>query len=288
MLRTKLSLSIAVISSIMLLNFSLALAGPVMEFKDASHDFGVVEQGTQNKHVFTFKNTGDADLEIIEVKPSCGCTAALLSSKTIPPGVEGKLEVTFDSGKFKGKVKKMVSIETNEEPRVKTIKTPGLGPRVTKEVKEPSMVRKLYLNADVKYDKKKDAALKRAREAAMRQSKKAADQMGVELDTSLMPLKIEHAPKKISLGNIKLNQDYKVDLKLSTSQKDNFMIDKVAVSAPFTSAMITKLDILENSPGEVSVTVNVKKPGEVKSGKVMVYFIGSPVPVEVPVTWSAK
>src|SRR5690242_4721222 len=48
--------------------------GPMLLVQGTSQDGGTVEEGTVLKYRFTVKNQGDADLEIKQVKPSCGCT----------------------------------------------------------------------------------------------------------------------------------------------------------------------------------------------------------------------
>jgi hypothetical protein len=170
MLKAKLSLSVTIILSVMLFYFSIAFAGPIIKFESDSHDFGVVEQGTSHKHIFKFKNTGNEDLKIIEVKPSCGCTAALLSTEIITPGGEGELEVTFNSGKFKNKVRKQVTVITNEVSIMKKPASLDKGPRKAIEVTMPTTIRKLNIFADVKYDKDKENAIKRERERLLKES----------------------------------------------------------------------------------------------------------------------
>ena len=46
---------------------------PKMEFTTPVHDFGNIVQGTPVEHKFTFKNTGNAPLVIVDAKSSCGC-----------------------------------------------------------------------------------------------------------------------------------------------------------------------------------------------------------------------
>ncbi|MFC1855383.1 DUF1573 domain-containing protein [Thermodesulfobacteriota bacterium] len=279
---------------VVLFSFSLAKAEPKLYIKDAEHDFGEVEQHKSMKHIFILENKGDEDLEIKEVKPGCGCTAALLSSKIIKPGEKGEVEVTFNSGKFKGNVKKTVSITTNEKPITRSQPASGFGPRIQKLVTEPSRVHTVYINATINYDKVKDDALKRAREAAMKRSKeeKGGAPKGAKkpvVKSGETPFLIDVHPKKIILGEIKLNKDYKRTLKLLNlipNDKKEFKIDKVSVSAPFASVMLKQKNIQPNKPGEVYVTVNVQDPGK-NGGNVLIYVKGYAAPLEVPVTWEA-
>lgn len=89
-------------------------AAPKAEFKETSRDFGQIKQGEVVSHEFTFTNSGNAVLVVKNVSTSCGCTAALVSQKEIPPGREGKIKVTFDSRGYAGKVIKYVYFESND------------------------------------------------------------------------------------------------------------------------------------------------------------------------------
>ncbi len=77
------------------------------------YDFGEVPQGNKVSYTFRFKNNGDELLEILSVSSSCGCTAALLSSKRIAPGDMGEIKAVFDSSRFRGRVTKTITMKTN-------------------------------------------------------------------------------------------------------------------------------------------------------------------------------
>lgn len=71
--------------------------GPLIGFDRPSHDFGEVKQfGGTVSTTFTVTNRGSAPLEIGTITTSCACTAAELKNKTIQPGAEETLTVTFD------------------------------------------------------------------------------------------------------------------------------------------------------------------------------------------------
>jgi hypothetical protein len=92
----------------------LAAKTPRIKFQEETWNFGKVKEGTALSHEFVFKNTGDADLVIEKVRTSCGCTAALASDKTVAPGKEGKIGVSFDSRSYAGKVVKYVYVDSND------------------------------------------------------------------------------------------------------------------------------------------------------------------------------
>jgi hypothetical protein len=91
---------------------------PKLYFPESSHDFGSVVSGKVVDYTFKFKNNGKEALVIKDVKTSCGCTAALVSSKRLLPGQEGTLHVELDTQNREGKMSRNISIESNdpEEP----------------------------------------------------------------------------------------------------------------------------------------------------------------------------
>lgn len=93
---------------------SISDNSPRIQLNETSFDFGEVALNEKATHRFIFQNTGAVPLEILEIKSSCRCTTARVSSQTIEPGASGSLEVTFDStGRF-GLEKKGVRFRTND------------------------------------------------------------------------------------------------------------------------------------------------------------------------------
>lgn len=109
-----------ILISFVLSSDSVLASGPRIEQVEESYDFGTVEQGTKVIHDFKFKNKGDADLIITDVKTSCGCTAAVTSAKTIPPGGDGTLKANFNTAGRGGPQTKTITVVTNdpEKPQV--------------------------------------------------------------------------------------------------------------------------------------------------------------------------
>jgi len=93
---------------------STALAAPRVTTTEKNFDFGNLYQGDKVTHVFSFTNDGDAPLEIDKVRSSCGCTAAVASTRTLQPGESGEIRATFDSARFRGPVKKTVYLYSND------------------------------------------------------------------------------------------------------------------------------------------------------------------------------
>lgn len=98
---------------------------PNIVFKSTEYDFGQSKGADKIEHVFTFTNNGKATLKVDRVKTSCGCTAALLSSKEVAPGKSGEIKTTFTIGSRQGRQSKHIYVESNDpdEPKVRlTIK----------------------------------------------------------------------------------------------------------------------------------------------------------------------
>ena len=99
------------------LSGSTVFAAPVLKFDNPVFDFGKVFQGEKVRHTFSFTNAGDETLKIDRVRSSCGCTAALLSEKSILPGEKGEVQTNFDSARFRGAVSKTIYLYSNDQVR---------------------------------------------------------------------------------------------------------------------------------------------------------------------------
>jgi hypothetical protein len=96
-----------------------AADGPVMSFKQTTHDFGSIKEGEVVKHTFTFTNTGKSPLVIESATSTCGCTVPEVPKEPIAPGAEGKIEVQFSSaGKGGTQQMKVISIKANTQPEI--------------------------------------------------------------------------------------------------------------------------------------------------------------------------
>lgn len=94
---------------------------PVITFAEKEFDFGTIDQGTPQEHVFKFTNTGDSDLVIVDAKSSCGCTVPEYPKTPIAPGAEGEMLVKFN-GSGKNQVSKTVTVTANTAAGKETIK----------------------------------------------------------------------------------------------------------------------------------------------------------------------
>lgn len=87
----------------------------MLTFNKPEHDFGKVKAGEKVGCIFTYTNTGDADLVITSASASCGCTVPRFDKKPVPPGGAGTIEVIFDTSGREGIQTKTVVVQSNAE-----------------------------------------------------------------------------------------------------------------------------------------------------------------------------
>ncbi|MBS1494833.1 MAG: DUF1573 domain-containing protein [Bacteroidetes bacterium] len=88
----------------------------ILSFKELSFDFGKVKQAGKLVHFFKFKNTGNDNLTILSIQPSCGCTGATIGEKKeFAPGETGEIKITFDPQGREGKTTKTIIVTSNDK-----------------------------------------------------------------------------------------------------------------------------------------------------------------------------
>lgn len=103
---------------------ALLLAAPVAaqqgiaQFEERMHNFGVVDEGVDASHTFTFRNTGDAPIRLVQVRPSCGCTTPEWTQDAVAPGETGNVTAVYHSMGRPGPFNKSVAVFTDGEPEV--------------------------------------------------------------------------------------------------------------------------------------------------------------------------
>lgn len=95
-------------------------AQPVAEFEAVEFDFGVAYPNNKLVHQFVLKNAGNEPLEITDVRTSCGCTAAVVSNKSIAAGATGAISVTMSTA-VPGVMHKTATVVTNDPKHKETI-----------------------------------------------------------------------------------------------------------------------------------------------------------------------
>jgi len=96
---------------------------PVLHFGQTKYNFGKVNEGKVVEYTFSFENTGKSTLKIKDIKTSCGCAAALVSSEMLKPGEQGTLKVELDTSNRNGKMSRTITIESNDPRDPKKILT---------------------------------------------------------------------------------------------------------------------------------------------------------------------
>jgi hypothetical protein len=93
---------------------SLSESLPKIYFPETQYDFGTVKEGKVVSHTFKFVNNGKADLDIKDIKTSCGCTVASVSSKQIAPGKDGTMKIDLDTKNRQGKMSRTITVISND------------------------------------------------------------------------------------------------------------------------------------------------------------------------------
>ena len=81
--------------------------GPQISFETSLIDYGTIENGSEGKRSFNFKNTGDQELIIKNVRSSCGCTIPKKPDAPIIPGEKSEIIVLID------KIEETILLEKN-------------------------------------------------------------------------------------------------------------------------------------------------------------------------------
>lgn len=99
-------------------------SGAILYLPETQYNFGQVKEGEVVSHTFRLVNNGQEELEVKDIKTSCGCTAAMLSSPKLKPGETGTLKIDLDTKNRIGKMSRTITIVSNDveqENKVLTI-----------------------------------------------------------------------------------------------------------------------------------------------------------------------
>ena len=88
--------------------------GPRLVMAAVEHSFGAVKPGTPLTYTFEVRNEGEANLEIKNVSPSCGCTTTKFDHE-IAAGKSGSITLAVEkTDGYKGEVTKTATVTTND------------------------------------------------------------------------------------------------------------------------------------------------------------------------------
>ncbi len=99
----------------------------IFSFDEYHYNFGTIKQGAVVQHTFTFTNTSDQTVKIVNANASCGCTVPTYEKgRLITPGSKGKIDVEFNSAGKQGKMVKSIRIYTDATPKVMRLQLTGM------------------------------------------------------------------------------------------------------------------------------------------------------------------
>lgn len=77
---------------------------------------------------FHFSNEGSKSIEILDLKPTCGCISGKIEKKVYQPGESGSLEVTFSLEKREGPQRKGIAVKTSDGKTVQLFLSTNIKP----------------------------------------------------------------------------------------------------------------------------------------------------------------
>lgn len=98
-----------------------------IEFEKTTIDLGKFGQESAVRHCqFIFKNTGDANLYIHQIIPTCSCTNPKYPTHAIVPGASDTIFVTYNGeGKSPRKFRSSITIHSNAETEMTKVYIKG-------------------------------------------------------------------------------------------------------------------------------------------------------------------
>lgn len=195
------------------------------EFLKPNHDFGEQWVGGKLKHTFEVRNTGQEPFNILNVRPSCGCTLAGSYDKVVQPGEIGKIPISVDTKKLYGKFKKSIRVTTNATGNENTTLT------IAGEVKHYVEISPRYINfRELKPNEAKDLTIK-------------------------LTNNVEQ-PLELTLENAKLDDSFTAEIVEKVPGKEFEVI--VHAKPPYTGKRVLKqLRVKTNNPEQPQVTIRL-------------------------------
>lgn len=103
--------------------------GPaILTFDETSYTYDTIDQGDVIEYEFKFTNTGERPLTIKNVQGSCGCTIGSYPFLDIAPGERDAIKARFDSKGKQGPQFTTITVYSNAEDRVLSLKGVVRGP----------------------------------------------------------------------------------------------------------------------------------------------------------------
>ncbi len=93
---------------------------PVITFEKTHHDFGKIGADRKVSYRYKVTNTGQATLNITNLKPACGCTSTVLGKWSLAPGESSEIEASFDPKGFRGPMRRTIAV-VSDDPSNSTV-----------------------------------------------------------------------------------------------------------------------------------------------------------------------
>lgn len=104
--------------TIILASFIFSANSQELKFNEREFDFGEIkEMDGKVSHKFVFTNNSKKSIQILTVKPSCGCTTPDWSKKEVKPGKEGFIVAEYNPRGRPGVFRKSLSVVTSDNKR---------------------------------------------------------------------------------------------------------------------------------------------------------------------------
>lgn len=87
---------------------------PKLVCDEPTYNFGEADNAGHVEHAFILRNAGDVTLQILNIRPACGCTVANISTKSIPPGGLAELSARLSLQGRTGPQHKSITVESND------------------------------------------------------------------------------------------------------------------------------------------------------------------------------
>lgn len=141
---------LALILSLFVCTPAAIVAGGNIEWIETQHSFGdILESDGKVAHRFLMVNTGDDDVVIKHVRPSCGCSATDYPRRPISPGDTAAITATFNPAGRPGDFDTFFTVITNTQPDRTVLRLSGrvIANAPTVNEQYPVSVGSLKLNA---------------------------------------------------------------------------------------------------------------------------------------------
>jgi hypothetical protein len=244
---------LALCAALLVVASLLAAGKPKAVVAEAVNEAGAVPKGEKIVHDFVIKNEGDADLQITNVQPACGCTVADFD-KVIKPGATGKVHVIIDSSTFSGPISKGISVFTNDpdHPQIELTVHAKIEPYITVK---PGFARYITVQGE-------------AQEGSIAQTLWAPDGTswditGVDSPLPYLTVTYREAKPEERLPDVKGKQ-WKVEMKLSNSAKVGPLSDYVTVHTNHPKQKIVQIPVSGFVRPVIAVTPPVADFGQIK------------------------